>query len=288
VAISAQSASTTRWTSVHCPNIFTRLLLDKGGAWPPVRRPATPEMMEQYTMHGRIAHKWKYYAQKYLGEMAQYSNWTMNVINKYHEYRRLGAEAMAKANIIPYGAVSVEVVEQATAWFPVAGKRGAVIGSERPWLESLLLLQNASSITTMEYGVIHSEHPRLHSLIPRDQARSALNGTLEQFDFVFTYSSIEHSGLGRYGDALNPSGDLEAVAQMWCMLKPGGMLYLGVPTHRRTDSVVFNANRIYSWKRLPHLCSNFQHVGTAGRIHDGKQPVMIFKKMEAPDDSVLL
>jgi len=35
-----------------------------------------------------------------------------------------------------------------------------------------------------------------------------LNNELGHFDGVITYSSLEHSGLGRYGDALNPWGDL--------------------------------------------------------------------------------
>ena len=43
-----------------------------------------------------------------------------------------------------------------------------------------------------------------------DERRQKLN-----FDAVVSFSSIEHSGLGRYGDALNPWGDLIASAQAW-------------------------------------------------------------------------
>ena len=31
---------------------------------------------------------------------------------------------------------------------------------------------------------------------PKEFRRKYLDGTLEKFDFVFTYSSVEHSGLG--------------------------------------------------------------------------------------------
>jgi len=31
--------------------------------------------------------------------------------------------------------------------------------------------------------------------------------SLYLFDMVFSFSSIEHDGLGRYGDPLNPNGD---------------------------------------------------------------------------------
>jgi Caenorhabditis protein of unknown function, DUF268 len=36
------------------------------------------------------------------------------------------------------------------------------------------------------------------------QAQQFLDGKLEPYDFAFSYSSIEHSGLGRYGAVLNP------------------------------------------------------------------------------------
>ena len=39
---------------------------------------------------------------------------------------------------------------------------------------------------------------------------------------MITYSSLEHSGLGRYGDSLNPWGDLITMAKAWCLLKPKG------------------------------------------------------------------
>lgn len=51
-----------------------------------------------------------------------------------------------------------------------------------------------------------------------------------QFDLVVTFSSVEHSGLGRYGDALNPWGDLIAMAKAWCITKTGGKALVGVPT----------------------------------------------------------
>jgi hypothetical protein len=46
-----------------------------------------------------------------------------------------------------------------------------------------------------------------------------LNGELGSegllFDLIVTYSSLEHSGLGRYGDSLNPWADLITMAKAW-------------------------------------------------------------------------
>ncbi len=51
-------------------------------------------------------------------------------------------------------------------------------------------------------------------MTPKELALSHLNGTLRPFDVVVTFSSLEHSGLGRYGDILNPWGDLITMGQV--------------------------------------------------------------------------
>ena len=48
----------------------------------------------------------------------------------------------------------------------------------------------------------------------QDVAIDFLAGRFEPVDLIVSYSSLEHSGLGRYGDALNPDGDKDAVAQV--------------------------------------------------------------------------
>lgn len=52
----------------------------------------------------------------------------------------------------------------------------------------------------------------------------------ELFDVIVTSSSLEHAGLGRYGDMLNPYGDLLALARAWCVSKRTAVLLLSVPT----------------------------------------------------------
>ena len=82
-------------------------------------------------------------------------------------------------------------------------------------MEVLLLEAGAKSITTLEYGEIHTDHPQLSTVRPAEFTRQYLAGTLQPFDGMVTFSSIEHSGLGRYGDGLNPYGDLIAMARAW-------------------------------------------------------------------------
>jgi hypothetical protein len=72
---------------------------------------------------------------------------------------------------------------------------------------------------------------------------------LNYFDFVVSFSSIEHSGLGRYGDPLDPIGDIREIEKILCWLKPGGLLFLGIPIGK--DHIVFNLHKFYGQLRLP-------------------------------------
>lgn len=59
---------------------------------------------------------------------------------------------------------------------------------------------------------------------------------------------VEHVGLGRYGDPLDPNGDLKAVAELRRVLAPGGTLLFVVPVGR--PRVMFNAHRVYSYEQV--------------------------------------
>jgi SAM-dependent methyltransferase len=59
---------------------------------------------------------------------------------------------------------------------------------------------------------------------------------------------VEHVGLGRYGDPLDPNGDLKAMAELQRVLAPGGDLLFVVPVGR--PRVCFNAHRIYGFAQV--------------------------------------
>jgi hypothetical protein len=59
---------------------------------------------------------------------------------------------------------------------------------------------------------------------------------------------IEHIGLGRYGDALDPNGDLAAVAELKRVLAVGGSLLFVVPVGK--PRIEFNAHRVYSYEQV--------------------------------------
>ncbi len=58
--------------------------------------------------------------------------------------------------------------------------------------------------------------------------------------------TVEHIGLGRYGDPIDPDGDLKAAKELARVLAPGGSLLFVVPMGREAK-IEFNAHRIYSY-----------------------------------------
>ena len=72
---------------------------------------------------------------------------------------------------------------------------------------------------------------------------------------------IEHVGLGRYGDPLDPLGTLRAARELQRVLAPGGMLLLGVPVGRRR--VRFNAHRVHDPVDVVAMFPELRLVGFA-------------------------
>lgn len=72
---------------------------------------------------------------------------------------------------------------------------------------------------------------------------------------------IEHVGLGRYGDALDPEGDRKAAAELSRVLAPGGVLLMVVPVGR--PRVVFNAHRVYACGQVCELFGGLDLDGFA-------------------------
>ncbi|MES2995287.1 MAG: DUF268 domain-containing protein [Verrucomicrobiota bacterium] len=68
-------------------------------------------------------------------------------------------------------------------------------------------------------------------------------------DSLSCLHTIEHFGLGRYGDAIDPQGHLKGLARLKRMVKPGGKLYLSTPIG--SQRIEFNAHRIFAAATLP-------------------------------------
>jgi SAM-dependent methyltransferase len=90
--------------------------------------------------------------------------------------------------------------------------------------------------------------------------------------------TIEHVGLGRYGDPLDPEGDLKAISELKRVLKPGGDLLFVTPVGKPT--IAFNAHRIYSYEQVrdffsPLELKEFSLVPDSGGLLVNADPALV-------------
>lgn len=67
---------------------------------------------------------------------------------------------------------------------------------------------------------------------------------------------IEHVGLGRYGDPIDPRGDLRAISELKRVVSMGGNLLFVVPIGK--PKIMFNAHRIYSYSQIISYFLDFE------------------------------
>jgi hypothetical protein len=74
-------------------------------------------------------------------------------------------------------------------------------------------------VTTFEYNRLQYAHPLIDTILVNETlGNAALAGA---YDVAMSISSFEHDGLGRYGDPLNPDGDMNAMRSARRLLKQG-------------------------------------------------------------------
>ena len=177
-------------------------------------------------------------------------NWTDEYVNNYKEMFSINN---IKSNTITecYSGASL-VLLKAFEQYSITNKNVAVIGSISPWIEAILLNLN-NNVTTVEYNV-----PNLTSDLLKCISYWDFQKTSELYDCIVTYSSIEHSGLGRYGDPLDPEGDIKCMKDINNNIINNGILIWGAPVGH--DALVWNAHRIYGKIRLPMVFENFEEL----------------------------
>ena len=70
--------------------------------------------------------------------------------------------------------------------------------------------------------------------------------------------AVEHIGLGRYGDTVDPDGWVKALKEFKRVLAPGGVLYLSVPIGRQR--LCFNAHRVFFPSTIVEACAPLRLV----------------------------
>lgn len=137
----------------------------------------------------------------------------------------------------------------------LSNKKIAILGSNEPILEAIVLAHGAKKVTSIDYNKPIYDHEAIECL-----SIAELNQQNNKYDIAFSISSFEHDGLGTYGDPVDPIGDIKAMQNVKDkILKKDGILVLAVPIGQ--DTVVWNVHRIYGTRRLPILLNGWTVVG---------------------------
>ena len=110
-----------------------------------------------------------------------------------------------------------------------------------------------------ETGAGGQKGARLHA-----SSRALPGGWGKRFDLGMSISSIEHAGLGRYGDPLDPHADVRAMRELEQIIRDDGLLVLALPVGR--DTVRWNSDRVYGRRRLTLLIERWVVEGIYGMV----------------------
>ena len=103
------------------------------------------------------------------------------------------------------------------------------------------LLAADIDVTMIDVREFPSKVERLHTIL--DDATTLHQIPDNSIRSMSALCSLEHFGLGRYGDPINPEGCFECFYNIQKKMKRGGELYISVPVGM--ERVEFNAHRIF-------------------------------------------
>jgi len=96
-------------------------------------------------------------------------------------------------------------------------------------------------------------------------------------DSLSCLHALEHFGLGRYGDPVDPDGHITGLANMARVLMPGGFFYVSSPIGQAR--VEFNGQRVFDPRELVQLAEKnglqleaFAYVQLAGVLTEAADP----------------
>jgi hypothetical protein len=212
----------------------------------PPKREIPPELLDRFTLGGRIAVEYSY------GDSTYPANWPLI----YTDYELdVYLARIARREWFIYGQTDIWMWE-AIEKYPIHGLDVVNMGSLTPWYEANCIYHGARS-TTIDYNPIITLSDRIKTM-----TIAQWDAAQPKFDVAWSISSFEHDGLGMYGDPLDPEGDLKAMHKLKRMVKPDGLAFLSVPVGK--DKILFNNARIYGRIRMPMLIDGWEQIDTVG------------------------
>jgi len=123
---------------------------------------------------------------------------------------------------------------------------------------SLYFTAIASAFIPIRYYDFRPPELKLDNLSIKQADLLALPFQDNSISSISSMHVVEHIGLGRYGDPLDPDGDLKAISELKRVTATGGDLLFVVPVGQR--KLMFNAHRIYSYDQVIDSFSDLELV----------------------------
>lgn len=108
------------------------------------------------------------------------------------------------------------------------------------------LLAAGLDVTMIDVRKFPGKIEQLHTIV--DDATSLHQIPDESIESISALCSLEHFGLGRYGDQIDPEACFKCFANIQRKMKQGGRLYLSLPVGK--ERVEFNAHRVFYAKTI--------------------------------------
>lgn len=121
-------------------------------------------------------------------------------------------------------------------------------------VKTMAIISQFVPITMIDIRPIELELPNLFF-----KKGSILNLPFEDnsIDSLSCLCVVEHIGLGRYGDPLDPFGSEKAIKELKRVLKPGGILLISIPVDSE-NRIYFNAHRAFTRDYILKLFDGFE------------------------------
>lgn len=117
------------------------------------------------------------------------------------------------------------------------------------------LLAAGIDVTMIDVRKFPTEIEQLHTIV--DDATNLSQISDGSIESISALCSLEHFGLGRYGDPINPESCFQCFKNIQRKLKRGGKLYIAVPVGK--ERVEFNAHRVFFAETIVK-CFNLLHL----------------------------
>lgn len=127
------------------------------------------------------------------------------------------------------------------------------------------LLSAGLDVTMIDIRKFPEGIEQLYTIV--DDATSLHQVPDESIESMSALCSLEHFGLGRYGDPIDPEACFKCFANIQKKLKKGGRLYISLPIGK--ERVEFNAHRVF-YASTVLACFNTLHLEEFSCTSQGK------------------